>query len=217
MSEADYPLMLNHHYYDLYRRQVVKQADLVLALFVRGDAFTLEEKRRDFDYYEALTVRDSSLSACVQAIVAAEVGHLRLAHDYLAEAATMDLRDIHHNVRNGLHIASLGGSIMAAVCGFGGVRDHDHMLAFAPRLPEELERLCFPVVFRGRRLLVEIRSESATYSLAEADEPLEILHWGEHVRIDCDEPQQRPIPPAPDVPEPTQPKGRAPHRAQARD
>jgi alpha,alpha-trehalose phosphorylase len=90
-----YPLMLHFPYFDLYRKQVVKQADLVMALFTRGDAFSPEEKARDFAYYEALTVRDSSLSACIQAVVAAEVGHLELAYDYFGEAALLDLGDIH--------------------------------------------------------------------------------------------------------------------------
>jgi alpha,alpha-trehalose phosphorylase len=216
MTPADYPLLLHHHYFDLYRRQVVKQADVVLALFTRGDAFTPEEKLRDFDYYEAITVRDSSLSACVQAIVAAEVGHLDLAHDYFAEAATMDLRDIHHNVRDGLHIASLGGAVMAAVCGLGGLRDHDHRLLFSPRLPTTLQRLSFPVVFRGRRLVVEVRQDGATYLLGEDDEPLEIEHWGERVRLEPGTPLRRPIPPAPAVASPRQPPGREPQPARAR-
>src|SRR5262249_45749002 len=103
------PLLLHFSYFDLYRRQVVKQADLVLALHWRGDAFTDEEKARDFDYYEALTVRDSSLSASTQAVIAAEVGHLDLAYDYFGEAALMDLHDLEHNPRDGVHIASLAG------------------------------------------------------------------------------------------------------------
>jgi alpha,alpha-trehalose phosphorylase len=212
MTPADYPLLLHHHYFNLYRRQVIKQADVVLALFTRGDAFTLEEKLRNFDYYEALTVRDSSLSACVQAIAAAEVGHLALAYDYLAEAATMDLRDIHHNVRNGLHIASLGGALMAAVSGLGGLRDHDHRLVFAPRLPEAVSRLRFPIVFRGRRLDVEVRPDHATYCLAQDDDPLEIAHWGEIVTLVGGTSSQQAIPPAPDLPPPRQPHGREPLR-----
>ena len=135
-SPDEYPLLLHRPYFDLYRKQVVKQADLVLALYVRGDAFSAEEKRRDFDYYEGLTVRDSSLSACVQAIVAAEVGHLDLAYDYLAEAALMDLEDLEHNVHDGVHIASLAGALLALMAGFGGMRDHGGELAFAPRLPQ---------------------------------------------------------------------------------
>ncbi|GDY48350.1 glycosyl hydrolase [Streptomyces antimycoticus] len=120
-TRADqYPLMLNFPYFDMYRKQVVKQADLVLAMYLRGECFTEEEKARNFDYYERLTVRDSSLSACTQAVMAAEVGHLRLAYDYLGEAALMDLKDLEHNTRDGLHIASLAGTWIALVAGFGG-------------------------------------------------------------------------------------------------
>ena len=117
-----YPLLLHFPYFDLYRKQVVKQADLVLALHCRGDAFTDEQKARDFEYYEAVTVRDSSLSACTQATIAAEVGHLELAYDYFGEAALIDLHDIAQNTRDGLHIASLAGAWLAAVGGFGGLR-----------------------------------------------------------------------------------------------
>jgi len=104
-----YPLLLHYPYFDPYRKQVVKQADLVLALHVCGDAFTDEEKARDFDYYEALIVRDSSLSASTQAIVAAEVGHLELAYDYFAEAALTDVHDLQDNTGDGVHIACLAG------------------------------------------------------------------------------------------------------------
>src|SRR5256885_14179394 len=92
-----YPLLLHFPYFDLYRKQVVKQADLVLALHWRGDAFTDEEKARDFDYYEPLTVRDSSLSASTQAVMAAEVGQLDLAYDYFGEAALIDFHDLEHH------------------------------------------------------------------------------------------------------------------------
>ena len=105
-----YPLLLHFPYFDLYRKQVVKQADLVLALHARGDAFTDEEKARDFEYYEGLTVRDSSLSATTQAVIAAEVGHLELAFDYFGETALIDLHDLAGNTSDGVHIASLAGA-----------------------------------------------------------------------------------------------------------
>ncbi|MHB1487713.1 MAG: glycoside hydrolase family 65 protein, partial [Acidimicrobiales bacterium] len=119
MAAEQYPLLLHFPYFDLYRKQVVKQADLVLAMHLRGDAFSLEEKARNFAYYERLTVRDSSLSAATQSVMAAEVGDLALAHDYLGEAALMDLDDIDHNTRDGLHVASLAGSWISLVAGFG--------------------------------------------------------------------------------------------------
>src|SRR3954454_8316340 len=165
-----YPLLLHFPYFELYRKQVVKQADLVLALHWCGDSFSAEEKARDFAYYERLTVRDSSLSACTQAVVAAEVGHLELAYDYFGEAALMDLRDLQQNTRDGLHIASLAGAWIVAVAGFGGMRDHDGELRFAPRLPRAITRLAFRMTYRGSRFAVEIGQDEAAYELLEGPE-----------------------------------------------
>src|SRR5207302_8674234 len=141
-----------------------------------------DEKARDFAYYEPLTVRDSSLSACTQAVVAAEVGHLDLAYDYFGEAALMDLADLEHNVRDGVHMASLAGAWIAAVAGFGGLRDHDGELSFGPRLPQALHRLTFRLVYRGRLLKVDVRHGGATYTLVEG-EPMEVVHDGRRLRL----------------------------------
>lgn len=206
-----FPLFLHFPYFDLYRKQVLKQVDLILALHLRGDAFTDEEKARAFAYYEPMTVRDSSLSACTQAVIAAELGHLDLAYDYFAETALMDLGDRHHNTRDGLHIASLAGAWIAAVAGFGGLRDSDGSLRFAPRLPPALTRLAFRIAYRGRRLKVEVGDGQARYSLLQG-EPLEIGHDGETLTVTVDEPAIRPLgrPPAREAP--AQPPGRAPAR-----
>jgi alpha,alpha-trehalose phosphorylase len=206
-----YPLLLNFPYYDLYRKQVVKQADLVLALQLRGDAFTAEQKARDFDYYEPLTVRDSSLSASSQSVVAAEVGHLDLAHDYLGEAALMDLRDLEHNTRDGVHIASLAGTWIALVCGFGGLRYRDGSISFAPRLPDGLTRLTFNLVFRGRQLRAEITHRSVTYSMKDG-EPLPIVHDGEKLTLTASKPLIKRLAAIPSRPRPSQPPGREPLR-----
>lgn len=210
-TPEQYPLLLHFPYFDLYRKQVIKQADLVLALHSCGDSFSAEEKARNFAYYEALTVRDSSLSACSQAVIAAEVGHVELAYDYLAEAALMDLDDLEHNTRDGLHIASLAGAWIGTVSGLGGARDHAGVLSFAPRLPEALTRVAFRLTFRGRRLLVDIRHEEATYTLTEG-EPVEIAHHGESAIVAADTPVVLPLPPVPQLSAPTQPEGRAPAR-----
>jgi alpha,alpha-trehalose phosphorylase len=206
-----YPLMLHFPYFDLYRKQVVKQADLVLALFMRGDAFDEEQKARDFAYYEPLTVRDSSLSACCQAVVAAEVGHLRLAYDYLGEAALMDLADLEHNTRDGLHIAALAGTWIALVAGFGGMRHRAGVLEFSPKLPDRLSRLAFTVQVLRRRLRVEVTDAIATYTLVEGA-PLEIRHYGQRLTVSDKTPQSCPVPSPPARPEPRQPPGRRPAR-----
>jgi alpha,alpha-trehalose phosphorylase len=207
----DYPLLLNFPYYLLYSSQVVKQADLVLALYVCGDHFTAEQKARDFEYYERITVRDSSLSASMQAIVAAEVGQLDLAYDYFGETAFIDLRDLAFNTRDGVHLASLAGSWLSAVAGFGGMRDHGDTLAFAPRLPPRLTRLAFGIVYRGRRLRVDVRPEGARYELLEG-ETLELVHDGERFTVGKDAPETRPLAPIARRPPPEQPPGRSPPR-----
>jgi alpha,alpha-trehalose phosphorylase len=210
-----YPLLLNYPYFDLYRKQVVKQADLVMAMYLRGDAFTPEEKGRNFAYYEARTVRDSSLSACIQAVMAAEVGFTELAHDYLGEAALMDLHDLHQNARDGVHVASLAGSWIALVAGLGGMRDFNGQLSFAPRLPSRINRLEFSLLWSGLRLRVDVGADEVTYSLRNGggSARLELLHHGKEVTVTQVKPVVLPIPPAlPTGPAPTQPAGRAPVR-----
>ena len=209
-----YPLLAHFPYFDLYRKQVVKQADLVLAMQLFPDAFTAEQKARNFSYYEALTVRDSSLSASSQAVIAAETGHLDLAYDYLAETALMDIDDLEHNTRDGLHIAALAGSWIALVEGFGGMRYRPGQPpCFAPRLPPALARLTFTVILRGRQLRVEVGPDRVTYITDADGPPLQISHHGTLVSVAPGQPETRDIPALPARPRPTQPPGRAPvHR-----
>ncbi|OKJ68702.1 glycoside hydrolase family 65 protein [Streptomyces sp. CB02460] len=213
-TRADqYPLMLHFPYFDIYRKQVIKQADLVLAMYTCGSWFEThcddDQLAANFAYYEPLTVRDSSLSACCQAVVAARTGHLRLAYDYTAEAALMDLADLEHNTRDGLHIASLAGTWMALVAGFGGTRRDGDSLRFTPRLPEKFSRLAFRLQFRGRCLQVEIEPDKATYSLLLGD-PLTIHHHGAKVHVNGEEPVTLPISPPKRRPTPEQPLHRRP-------
>ena len=214
-DDGGYPLLLKSPYMEIYRMQVVKQADLVLAMHWFGDKFSLEEKARAFEYYDAITVRDSSLSACTQAIVAAEVGHLDLAADYLTEAAMMDLRDLEHNTRDGLHIASLAGTWLAVVAGFGGMRDHGGVLSFRPQLAPGWTRLTFHLVWHGAHLLVEIGPDEVTYTASEVDEGgVEISHGDETLLLEADKPVRRPCYHVePLTARPTQPAGRAPMSA----
>jgi alpha,alpha-trehalose phosphorylase len=207
-----YPLLLHAPYFQLYRKQVIKQPDLVLAMHLRGDAFTAEQKARNFAYYERLTVRDSSLSDGTEAVIAAEVGQLDLAFDYLVEAALLDLHDLEHNTRDGVHIAALAGAWIALVNGFGGMRSRADDLCFSPRLPRQLERLNFKLRYRGRVLQVTALPQSAIYALLEGS-PVRISHHGEPFVLSATQAVTRSIPPALDGPRPKQPPGREPfHR-----
>ncbi|MBV9002208.1 MAG: glycoside hydrolase family 65 protein [Solirubrobacterales bacterium] len=209
-----YPLLLHYHNYVLYSSRVVKQADLVFAIYEFGERWDEEQKARDFAFYESVTVRDSSLSAAIQGVVAAEVGHVDLAWAYLAETAFIDLRDLAYNTRDGVHLAALSGVWHVIVAGFGGMRDDRQILTFAPRLPSSLNRLGFGLRFRGRSLRVEVHPDHATYELLDGD-PLELIHHGERVTVTPGEQLRRPVPPAPKRPPPQSPPGREPGLASA--
>jgi len=172
-----HPLLLYYHPLTLYRHQVLKQVDVVMAMFLLGSDFTLDEKRRNFDYYDPLTTRDSSLSSCVQSIVATELGYEDKAMEYFLEAVLVDLGDIGGNVIDGVHIASAGGVWMALAYGFGGMRDYDDELDFHPRLPSVWSRLRFPITWRDRRIEVDVRPGHVSYRLLEG-KALTLKHEG---------------------------------------
>jgi alpha,alpha-trehalose phosphorylase len=183
-----YPLLLFYHPLDIYRKQVIKQADVVLAMFLLGQAFSLEEKQRNFAFYDPLTTGDSSLSSCIEAIIAAQVGDIEKATQYGMAALLMDLADVGGNVRDGCHIASMGGTWMMLAYGFGGLRDDDGTLAFWPRRPpEENAILRFPLTYRGQRLEVELGPETVTYRLCEG-ERLMIRHEQENIQLTREQP-----------------------------
>ncbi|WP_081608593.1 glycoside hydrolase family 65 protein [Crystallibacter crystallopoietes] len=164
-QQGAYPVQDHAHYAKIYRRQVVKQADLELALWWCSDAFTPEEAARNLDYYERRTVRDSSLSAAAQAVACAHAGHLDLALAYLREAALVDLRDLQQDSQEGLHLASLAGAWLALACGLGGLQTEGGKLQLAPRLPARLERIAFRLQWRGHRLGVETTPAGTTMRL----------------------------------------------------
>jgi alpha,alpha-trehalose phosphorylase len=183
-----YPLLLFYHPLNIYRKQVIKQADVVLAMFLLGDAFPLETKKRNFDFYDPLTTGDSSLSSSVEAIIAAQTGDLEKATRYGMAALLMDLADVGGNVKDGCHIASMGGTWMLFAYGFGGMRDNDGTLSFWPRrAPQENAKLKFPVTYRSQMLEVEIGVEKVEYTLL-AGECLVIRHETEEVRLTRERP-----------------------------
>jgi alpha,alpha-trehalose phosphorylase len=173
-----FPLLLHYHPLVIYRHQVIKQADVVLAMFLLGDEFSLEQKRANFTYYDALTTGDSSLSACIQSIVAAEVGEEQAALDYFRFALLMDLADIAGNTSDGVHIASAAGVWKALVFGFGGMREYDGAMSITPHLPAKWDSLAFSLRFRGRRLRIRLTHDEETYAIDEGD-MLELTVRGE--------------------------------------
>jgi len=157
-----YPLLLHYHPLVIYRFQVLKQADVVLAMYLRGQHFGRGQKRRNFDYYDPLTTGDSSLSACVQAVVAAEVGHEDLAWQYFQQSLYLDLADTHGNTADGLHIANAGGVWAALVHGFAGMADTGEHLRFAPRLPKAWTGMRFRLRRHGQTVRVEVDADGCT-------------------------------------------------------
>jgi len=182
IPRSKFPLLLNYHPLVIYRHQVIKQADVVLAMFLLGHEFSFEQKKANFDYYDPLTTGDSSLSACIQSIVANEIGNTESALRYARYAMLMDLADVGGNVKDGCHIASMGGTWMVAVYGFAGMRDHGGELSFTPNLPETLTRLTFALQIGISRLQVTLTQERVTYRL-EGRLPMTIRHCNKALEL----------------------------------
>jgi alpha,alpha-trehalose phosphorylase len=183
-----YPLLLYFHPLVIYRHQVIKQADVVLAMFLLGHEFTPEQKQRNFDYYDQLTTGDSSLSACIQSIVAFEIGYDELGLRYLISALLMDLADVGGNVKDGCHIASMGGTWMGVVYGLAGLRDHGGRLSFHPI--RQVRDLHFRLTVRGQVLAVEIKNGGAMYTLEKGD-GLTVYHRNEQLNLKQGKPVRR--------------------------
>ncbi len=195
-----YPLLLHFHPLVIYRHQVIKQADIVLAMFLLGHEFSQEQKRRNFEYYDPLTTGDSSLSVCIQSILAAEIGRMDQAIDYARYATLMDLADVAGNVKDGCHIASMGGTWMVLIYGFAGLRDSDGGFSFHPRLPKTARRMRFALRLNNQRLEIEITQEKSTYLLREGT-TLTIEHQGTSIDLEAGKPVSIEIKPI-DEPQP---------------
>ena len=199
------PLLLHYHPLVIYRFQVLKQADVVLALFLQGELFTAEQKRADFEYYDPITTGDSTLSAVVQSIIAAEVGYSDLARRYFVHALFVDLADHHNNTADGVHVASAGGVWTALVYGFGGFRDHGGRFTFDPRLPADWPALTFRLTIHGTKIRVSLRQETIEFDV-EAGSAIDLEVRGVPVQVTPDAPVVVPLdgqgPRIPGEPEP---------------
>lgn len=165
-----YPLLLHYHPLTLYRYQVCKQADTVLAHFLLEDEQDASVIKSSYDYYEKVTTHDSSLSSCVFSIMAAKTGNMEKAYDYFIETSRLDLDNTHGNTKDGLHMANMGGTWMAIVHGFAGLRVKESGLSFAPAIPQQWEGYQFSIQYEGRHVEVMIDSSSARFSLISGPE-----------------------------------------------
>ena len=182
VPKSNYPLLLHYHPLVIYRHQVCKQPDVVLALMLLSDQFTADEKRRDYDYYEAITTHDSSLSSCIFSIMASEVGYTEKAYDYFMQTARLDLDNLHHNTQHGIHSAALAGSWMAVVYGFAGMRSYADLPKFAPFLPKQWTHYQFVVRLHDCLLQMRVEPDQVRYQLLDGD-ALEIIHHDEVITV----------------------------------
>ena len=187
VPEDKYPILLHYHPLVIYRHRVVKQSDLVLAMFLLEKEFSREEQRRNFDYYDPLTTGDSSLSACIQGTVAAKAGRMDKAMEYAENAVFMDLGDMGRNTVDGCHIASMGGTWMMFVFGFAGLANTGENPEFSPNLPEEILRLNFSVTILGNLIEVDLNHSEARYTLKKGD-GIALCHSGVDFEISPESP-----------------------------
>jgi len=186
------PLLMHYHPLVIYRFQVLKQADVVLALFLQGEHFTVEEKLADFQYYDPITTGDSTLSAVVQSIMAAEVGYHDLALRYFVSALFVDLADRHSNTADGVHVASTGGVWSALVNGFGGFRDQGGVFSIDPRLPEEWESLTYRLTLKGTRVRITVTQDKVELVVEDGKEASMVVR-GKEVTVAIADPVTVPL------------------------
>lgn len=185
--EDKYPLLLHFHPLVIYRHQVLKQADVVLAMVQLGDEFSDDLKRRNLEFYEPLTTHDSTLSTCIYSIACAEAGKYDEAYRFFEESARMDIDNYHRNTHYGIHTACMAGSWRCVTAGFGGMRIADGNLSFAPYLPAKWNSYRFHTRFQGRLISIQVTGREATYALL-SGAPLEIAHHGQKLTVQKDKP-----------------------------
>jgi trehalose/maltose hydrolase-like predicted phosphorylase len=167
--KENYPLLMHYHPLVIYRHQVCKQADLVLAEVLLSHKFSLEQKKRDYDFYEKLTTHDSSLSTCIFSVAACEIGYYDKAYEYFIKTARMDLDNNHGNSKDGIHAANMAGTWMCVVNGFGGVRVCEDKLSISPYLPDHWKKYSFRISYKKRLIQVTVDKLGASYKLLEGD------------------------------------------------
>lgn len=182
LRAKDRPLNQNWSWDRILRSCYIKQADVLQGIYFFGNQFSKEEKQRNFDFYEPLTVHESSLSPCVHAILAAELGQEEKAVELYKRTARLDLDNYNNDTDDGLHITSMSGSWLAIVQGFAGMRTYQDQLSFAPFLPEMWEGYSFTLNYRGRLISVKTDQAQVTIELLKG-EVLDLQLYGQEERL----------------------------------
>lgn len=183
-----YPLLLNFHPLVIYRHRVIKQADVVLAMFLQNHRFSKDDMKKNFDYYDPITTGDSSLSVPIQSIMASRIGYHDKSFLYAGKSALMDLADVAGNVEDGCHIASMAGTWMVFVFGFAGMTSNGGTLGFVPSIPPQIKKLKFAVTFKGCTIGVEISRRKAKYRLTKGEEVV-LFHKGKKLKLTSENPE----------------------------
>ena len=182
LDPSNLPINQNWSWDRILRSCYIKQADVFQGLWFLNDKYTKEEKIRNFDFYEPLTVHESSLSPCVHSILAAELGREEKAYELYLRTARLDLDNYNNDTDDGLHITSMAGTWMSIINGFGGMRIREGKLHLAPFKPESWKKYSFCLVFRGRIIKITVSDRGTEIDL-EKGEPLDIMLFGKSVII----------------------------------
>ena len=178
LGENDYPICQNWSWDRILRSCFIKQADVLQGLYFFESDFTRDEIRRNFDFYEPLTVHESSLSPCIHGILASLLDKDDKAMEMYLRTARLDLDDYNNDTEDGLHITSMAGTWLSIVQGFGGMRVKDSQLSFRPRIPAHWDALEFYILFRGANLQVHM-TNGQTRVNNRSDQSLDISIWGQ--------------------------------------
>ena len=173
-----YPLLLHFHPLSIYRHQVLKQADVILANFLQDDLVDIELKRNNLNFYEAITTHDSTLSACTHSLAYSETGDFLIAFKYFEDTLLTDLNNLHNNSEQGVHTAAMAGSWMCITHGFSGLRLREDYVSFTPKLPKQWKGICFKLILRGCQIEIQLSRDKVNYQLISGSE-LTLKHYNQ--------------------------------------
>lgn len=181
-KEKRHLLYENYHPLFIFRQRMSKQADAILAMYLHSNLFSIEELRKNYDFYQEVTLHHSSLSTCIFGILASQIGYDEEAYKYFSQSARMDLDDYHNNFYAGIHAANMAGTWQGIVNGFAGLRTNKGILELNPTIPKEWNAYSFKIFYKKNLLEIKISKDEIEIRLLEG-ENLELYVYGEKVYL----------------------------------